>query len=88
MEPDPLATPADSVKAPTPKEQHSLSASEARKLLETAQEEQARSPLHARRSPHRHEAGRLYRLGLKWPDVDLENATVKGAPDADTHRQR
>jgi integrase len=66
--------PADSVKAPTPKEQHSLSASEARKLLETAQGDRLEA-LYMLAVYTGMRRGEL--LGLKWPDVDLENATVR-----------
>jgi integrase len=69
-------SPADSVKAPTPtpKEMHPLSASEARKLLEAAQGDrlEALYVLAIHTGMRRSEL-----LGLKWPDVDLENATVR-----------
>jgi integrase len=68
--------PADSVKAPTPtpKEQHPLSASEARKLLETAQGDRLEA-LYVLAVYTGMRRGEL--LSLKWPDVDLENATVR-----------
>jgi len=68
--------PADSVKAPTPtpKEMHPLSASEARKLLEVAQGDRLEA-LYVLAVHTGMRRGEL--LGLKWPDVDWENATVR-----------
>jgi integrase len=69
-------SPADSVKAPspTPKEMHPLSASEARTLLETAQGDRLEA-LYVLAVNTGMRRGEL--LGLKWDDVDLENATVR-----------
>src|SRR5215204_373350 len=68
--------PADSVKAPTPtpKEMHPLSASEARKLLEVAQGDRLEA-LYVLAVHTGMRRGEL--LGLKWPDVDWVNATVR-----------
>ena len=68
--------PAASVKAPTPtpKEMHPLSASEARKLLEVAQGDRLEA-LYVLAVHTGMRRGEL--LGLKWPDVDWENATVR-----------
>jgi integrase len=68
--------PADSVKAPTPtpREQYPLSASEARKLLETAQGDRLET-LYVLAVYTGMRRGEL--LSLKWADVDLENATVR-----------
>ena len=67
---------ADSVKAPTPtpKEMHPFSASEARKLLEAAQGDRLEA-LYVLAVHTGMRRGEL--LGLKWPDVDWENATVR-----------
>src|SRR5918995_1243098 len=69
-------SPADSVKAPTPtpKEMQPLSASEARKLLEAAQGDKLEA-LYVLAVHTGMRRGEL--LGLKWPDVDWENATVR-----------
>ena len=68
--------PADDVKAPTPspKEMHPLSADEARRLLEAARGDRLESfyVLAVHTGMRRGEL-----LGLKWNDVDLENATVR-----------
>jgi integrase len=71
-----LRNPAASVKAltPTPKEMHPLSASEARKLLEVAQGDRLEA-LYVLAVHTGMRRGEL--LGLKWPDVDWENATVR-----------
>jgi integrase len=68
--------PADSVKAPTPtpKEMHPLSAQEARKLLEAAQGDKLEA-LYVLAVHTGMRRGEL--LGLKWPDIDLDNATVR-----------
>ena len=68
--------PADAVKAPTPtpKEMHPLSASEARKLLEAARGHRLEA-LYVLAVHTGMRRGEL--LGLKWSDVDLENATVR-----------
>jgi integrase len=69
-------SPADLAKAPTPtpKEMHPLSASEARKLLETVQGDRLEA-LYVLAVHTGMRRGEL--LGLKWPDVDLDNATVR-----------
>jgi integrase len=68
--------PADSVKAPTPtpKEMHPLTAQEARRLLEAVQGDklEALYVLAVHTGMRRREL-----LGLKWPDIDLDNATVR-----------
>ena len=68
--------PADNVKAPTPtpKEMHPLSASDARKLLEAASGNKLEA-LYVLAIHTGMRRGEL--LGLKWEDVDLENATVR-----------
>ncbi len=68
--------PTDNVKAPTPtpKEMHPLSASEARKLLEAAGGDRLEA-LYVLAVHTGMRRGEL--LGLKWADVDLENATVR-----------
>jgi integrase len=68
--------PAASVKAPTPtpKEMHPLSASEARRLLEVAQGDRLEA-LYVLAVHTGMRRGEL--LGLKWPDVDWVNATVR-----------
>jgi integrase len=68
--------PADSVKAPTPtpKEMHPLSAQEARRLLEAARGDRFEA-LYVLAVHTGMRRGEL--LGLKWGDVDLENATVR-----------
>jgi integrase len=68
--------PADSVKAPTPtpKEMHPLSAQEARRLLEAARGDRLEA-LYVLAVHTGMRRGEL--LGLKWGDVDLENATVR-----------
>jgi integrase len=68
--------PADSVKAPTPtpKEMHPLSAHEARRLLDAAREDRLEA-LYVLALHTGMRRGEL--LGLKWADVDLENATVR-----------
>ena len=68
--------PADSVKAPTPapKEMRPLSASEARKLLEAAGGDRLEA-LYVLAVHTGMRRGEL--LGLKWEDVDLENATIR-----------
>ena len=68
--------PADSVKAPTPtpKEMHPLSAHEARRLLEAARGDRLEA-LYVLAVHTGMRRGEL--LGLKWGDVDLENATVR-----------
>jgi integrase len=67
--------PAVSVKAPTPtpKEMHPLSASEARRLLEAVRGDrlEALYVLAVHTGIKRGEV-----LGLKWADIDLDNATV------------
>ena len=68
--------PADNVKAPrpTPKEMHPLSASEAHKLLEAARGDSLEA-LYVLAIHTGMRQGEL--LGLKWADVDLENAIVR-----------
>jgi integrase len=68
--------PADDVKAPTPtpKQMHPLSASEARRLLEAAREDRLEA-LYVLAIHTGMRRGEL--LGLKWADIDLENATVR-----------
>ena len=68
--------PADSVKAPTPnpKEMNPLSACEARKLLEAARGNRLEA-LYVLAIHTGMRRGEL--LGLKWKDLDLENATVR-----------
>jgi integrase len=68
--------PADDVKAPTPtsKEMHPLSAEEARRLLDAAQGDRFEA-LYVLAVHTGMRRGEL--LGLKWGDVDLENATVR-----------
>jgi integrase len=68
--------PADSVKAPTPapKEMNPLSAREARKLLEAARGDRLEA-LYVVAVHTGMRRGEL--LGLRWKDVDLENATVR-----------
>src|SRR5215217_5916994 len=68
--------PADDVKAPTPtpKEMHPLSASEAHKLLEAARGDSLEA-LYVLAIHTGMRQGEL--LGLKWADVDLENAIVR-----------
>jgi integrase len=68
--------PADDVKAPTPtsKEMHPLSAEEARRLLDAAQGDRFEA-LYVLAVHTGMRRGEL--LGLKWDDVDLENATVR-----------
>src|ERR687898_2826625 len=68
--------PADSVKAPTPtpKEMHPLSAQEARRLLEAARGDRLEA-LYVLAVHTGMRRGEL--LGIKWGDVDLENATVR-----------
>src|SRR5215212_8040722 len=68
--------PADDVKAPTPtpKEIHPLSAHEARKLLEAARGDRLEA-LYVLAVHTGMRQGEL--LGLRWLDVDLENATVR-----------
>jgi len=68
--------PADDVKAPTPtpKEMHPLSAHEARQLLEAARGDRFEA-LYVLAVHTGMRRGEL--LGLKWDDVDLENATVR-----------
>jgi integrase len=67
---------ADAVKAPTPtpKEMNPLSASEARRLLEAARGDR-REALYVLAVHTSMRRGEL--LGLKWGDVDLDNATVR-----------
>jgi integrase len=68
--------PSDSVKAPTPtpKEMRPLSASEANKLLEAARGDRLEA-LYVLAIHTGMRQGEL--LGLKWADVDLENAVVR-----------
>jgi integrase len=68
--------PADDVKAPTPtpKEMHPLSAEEARRLLDTARGDRLEA-LYVLAIHTGMRRGEL--LGLKWDDIDLENATVR-----------
>src|SRR5215218_5669077 len=68
--------PADAVKAPTPtpKEMHPLSALEARRLLEAARGDSLEA-LYVLAIHTGMRQGEL--LGLKWADVDLENAIVR-----------
>ena len=68
--------PADEVKAPAPtsKEMHPLSAEEARRLLDAAQGDRFEA-LYVLAVHTGMRRGEL--LGLKWDDVDLENATVR-----------
>ena len=68
--------PAHDVKAPTPtpKEMHPLSAEEARRLLETARGDRLEA-LYVLAVHTGMRRGEL--LGLKWADVDLENATIR-----------
>jgi integrase len=68
--------PADSVKAPTPtpKEMHPLSAHEARRLLAAARGNRLEA-LYVLAIHTGMRRGEL--LGLKWGNVDLENATVR-----------
>src|ERR687897_185733 len=69
-------SPADSVKAPTPtpKEMHPLSALEARQLLEAARGDRLEA-LYVLAVHTGMRRGEL--LGLRWGDVDVENATVR-----------
>jgi integrase len=70
--------PADNVKAPTAstKEMHPLSADEAKRLLDTASEAGDRlETLYVLAVHTGMRRGEL--LGLKWDDVDLDNATVR-----------
>jgi integrase len=71
-----VRNPTDNVKAPTPapKEMHPLSASEARKILETAGGDRLEA-LYVLAIHTGMRRGEL--LGLKWADVNLENATVR-----------
>jgi integrase len=68
--------PADDVKAPTstPKEMHPLSAEEARRLLDAARGDRFEA-LYVLAVHTGMRRGEL--LGLKWDDVDLENATAR-----------
>jgi integrase len=68
--------PADAVKAPvaSTKEMHPLSADEARRLLEAAQGDRLEA-LYVLALHTGMRRGEL--LGLKWEDVDLDNATVR-----------
>jgi integrase len=68
--------PADDVKAPTPtpKEMHPLSAEEARRLLDAARRDRFEA-LYVLGIHTGMRRGEL--LGLKWDDVDLEDATVR-----------
>jgi integrase len=68
--------PADDVKAPTPaaKEMHPLSAEEARGLLDAARGDKFEA-LYVLAVHTGMRRGEL--LGLKWDDVDLENASVR-----------
>ena len=68
--------PADDVKAPTPtpKEMHPLSAHEARRFLEAARGNRLEA-LYVLAVHTGMRRGEL--LGIKWGDVDLENATVR-----------
>jgi integrase len=68
--------PSESVKAPTPtpKEMRPLSATEARTLLETATGDRLEA-LYVLAIHTGMRRGEL--LGLKWADVDLENATIR-----------
>ena len=68
--------PADSVETPTPtpKEMHPLSAEEARRLLDAAQGDRF-DALYVLAVHTGMRRGEL--LGLKWDDVDLENASVR-----------
>src|SRR5215210_7075191 len=68
--------PADAVKAPTPtpKEMHPLSAQEARAMLEAARGDRLKA-LYVLAVHTGMRRGEL--LGIKWGDVDLENATVR-----------
>jgi integrase len=68
--------PADDVKSPTPapKEMHPLSASEARRLLDAVQGDRL-EVLYVLAVHTGMRRGEL--LGLKWDDVDLENASVR-----------
>ena len=69
-------SPADDVKAPTPtpKEMRPLSAHEAEQLLEAAWEDRLEA-LYVLAIHTGMRRGEL--LGLKWEDVDLENATIR-----------
>ncbi len=67
---------ADAVKVPTPtpKEMHPLSAQEARRLLDAARGDHLEA-LYVLAVHTGMRRGEL--LGLKWDDVDLDNATVR-----------